>query len=129
MKMAKRRFGIAATVVAVLAIAVVAIEPIRLPESVIRAWLLHEQPMGTSFTVVRAWLEDRRWRDLGNHEQAGLYWQDPGMPTETIGTSSLSAHLGHYLGVPWRVDVEAFWAFDQQGRLIAVKVRKDADSL
>lgn len=111
------------------AFGLVATNPLRLPDTVIRAWLQHNTPPGSRSADVRAWLESRRWLDRGHHENAGLYWQDPGMLPAIIGTSSLAAHLGHYRGIPWRVDVEAGWAFDEQDRLIAVKVRKDADSL
>jgi hypothetical protein len=130
--MARKHVGVAGIVggcLALCTIGVVAANPLRLPVPVIRSWLLHEAPLGSDFSDVRAWLERRRWLDLGHHEQVGFPWEEPGQQYGIIGARSLGAHLGHYQGIPWRVDVEAFWAFDGDGRLVEVKVRKDADSL
>ena len=103
--------------------------PLRYPADHIRKGLLREHPLGSRSADVQAWLDAQQWRDRAHHEQVGLYWQDPGRRPEVIGSKSLAAHLGHYQGFPWRVNVEAFWAFDDQDRLIEVKVRKSADSL
>ena len=128
----RRHISVSLAAVAVIAVfvgALVSRNPLRRSEAHIRERLLHDNPLGSHFADVRSWLESRGWRDPGHHEQVGLYWQDPGRASEVVGVMSIGSHLGHYRGVPWRVDVEAFWAFDDQGRLIEVKVRKNADSL
>jgi hypothetical protein len=38
-------------------------------------------------------------------------------------------YLGGYQGIPWKKDVECFWAFDEQDKLIDIFVEKQADAL
>jgi len=45
------------------------------------------------------------------------------------GGHIIGAYFGHYQGLPWRADVDAFWGFDDTGRLIDFHVRKDYDTL
>jgi len=45
------------------------------------------------------------------------------------GGHIIGAYFGHYQGFPWRADVDAFWGFDDEERLIDFHVRKDYDTL
>jgi hypothetical protein len=45
------------------------------------------------------------------------------------GNEIVGAYFGHYRGLPWLVDVYAFWGFDSNGKLIDLKVSKIPDAL
>ena len=49
--------------------------------------------------------------------------------TEIRGTRIIFAYLGGYQGLPWHADVDAYWGFDENGKLIDLNVRKHYDAL
>jgi hypothetical protein len=103
------------------------LNPLHWPEGSIKNWLLWKAPLGSSISDVKALITHQGWR-LEND------WQGTNSPTSptdypyVTGTHILVAYLGHYQGIPWRADVDAFWGFDDQGRLIDLYVRKDYDA-
>jgi len=49
-------------------------------------------------------------------------------PARRVGKRVVKAYLGGYQGVPWRKDVNFYWAFDEHDKLIEVFVEKQADA-
>jgi hypothetical protein len=45
------------------------------------------------------------------------------------GTRVIGAYLGGYQGIPYRVELDAYWGFDESGHLIDLNVRKGVDAL
>lgn len=121
-----------AIIIAVVLVAVVLASwrlsnPLRGTEAQIQEWLFEQVPLRSSVADLRRTIEDKGWRELTDWtgtetEETRTYY--PGVP----GTTILQVELGGYLGFPWPVDVDSFWGFDQDGQLIAIRVRKMADS-
>src|SRR5262245_7868740 len=91
----------------------------------IRADLLKETPLGTSRSNVKAHLKSQGCYVERHDTSRGYYNYDSG---EVVGTRSLCARLGSYTLFPLLVTtVEAYYAFDDNDRLIDVWVRKTTD--
>ena len=99
---------------------------LRRPASMIEASLLGIAPIGTlKDEVVRA-IEKKGWthsalRDTGFTKQASSH------PMEIVGKKSIEAHLGEY-GLFLKTSVDAFWGFDEDGKLLGVWVWKTTDA-
>jgi hypothetical protein len=99
----------------------------RRSESSIRKRLLRDTPRGSSYENVSSYLKSRGWPvqewsggyEIPNFEHA---------PSRKVGQRVIKAYLGHYQGLPWRVDVDCFWAFDERERLIDISIDKQTDA-
>ena len=99
--------------------------PLRLPSSVIRAGLLLQMPLGSSEDEVVQFISRRnRWvlddwityAEPGSNSRGGLLAR-----TRVVD-------MGHYWGIfLLRIDVVAFWRFDEDGKLFELIIRKYAD--
>ena len=104
------------------------LSPLRWPESHMQDWVLRRAPLSSSIAEVKAlidrqgWKQTSDWQGTNSQPSSGEY---PYVRGERI----LVSHLGHYQGIPWRTDVEVFWGFDENGKLIDVHVRKTRDAL
>jgi len=104
------------------------LSPLRWPPEVIQAWVLRKAPLGSSVAEVKALISRQRWR-------LDFEWQGTNSPVRPAdypyvrGARIVGAYFGHYQGIPWRADVDAFWGFDDTGKLIDFHVRKDYDAL
>lgn len=115
---------------------------IRTPEG-IRRHLLRTTPIGTSMEDVVLIADEIsnsscpnriRIRDHG----VVLHPRDPLRPTNFLpadligstvsGDQSVRIHLGHYR-IIFRIDVVAFYAFDEDGKLIEIFISKEWDLL
>ena len=102
--------------------------PLRRSEADVRNWALRKAPLGSSVAEVKAlidrqrWRLDFEWRGTNSHATPRDY-------PYVRGGHIIGAYFGHYQGIPWRADVDAFWGFDDDGRLIDFYVRKCYDAL
>ena len=119
----------------ILIIVLLLLDPLRKQSENIREDVLKITPIGMSMEGVIEIIENRRrWEVRFICEERG-YSLFRGRPlraidpnAEIIGEKHIEGHLGWYRGV-WRVDVTAFWAFDENGKLIDVAILKEGDAL
>lgn len=115
----------ARTVIIVAALCVTAFgvllasNPLRRSEASISQWLEKKTPLGSSMSEVRATAMENGWYDAKTHQ---------GSDMRTSGTY-LRGELGSYQGMPWRTYVTVFWEFDEDDRLVLIRVWKDQDTL
>jgi hypothetical protein len=115
--------------VAIILIGCSALNPLRRSEPDLRAWILSQAPLGASPAAVVKLITDKGWTK--SYDTSGPQTElsekfYPGVK----GMRIIGAELGYYYGLPWgRVDVEAFWGFDADGKLIDLHVRKGVSSL
>ena len=102
---------------AILAVAVVVVmasNPLRRSDALVRAWLLEELPLGSSSERVRAVAKARGWfdpfRQRGDGACYGPY---------------IRGELGRYRTGGTHVYVSAIWEFDSSNRLTHVRIRKN----
>ena len=118
-----------ALLLSVLAIGLALISCCSLPrrsEQSIRQQILRETPQGSAYSAVLNHAKKRRWPVT--EQSTGLETKNIGLqPPRVIGKRVIKAYLGHYQGLPWRVDVQCYWAFDENDKLIDVFVIKDRD--
>lgn len=103
-------------------------DPIRWSEAHIQQWVLRKAPLGSSVAEVKALIEKQGWKS--DYEWRGTNLDaNPRSFPYVRGGHIIGAYLGHYQGLPWRADVDAFWGFDDEGKLIDFHVRKDYDTI
>ena len=99
--------------------------PLRKSNEEIRANILALTPIGTSMEDVLKVIENnKKWKIL---------WIKNDYRYETtdlsgdfiIGEKSIRASIGKYINL-FKVDVQIYWGFDENSKLIDVGVRKDA---
>jgi hypothetical protein len=125
MKMGRRLVWVGVAVLVMATAVIIAIHPLwYLSQSGVKSWLLHKVPTGSSvdqlksvalaegWRVNKTWSGDQPHADWGGIAGSTIVWTD----------------LGGYRGV-FRVDYDSFWAFDANGRLVDVRVRKSVDAL
>jgi hypothetical protein len=105
--------------------------PFRGSETYIRHWLLKKAPLGSSVEEVKSMISKNGWTldfERQGTPTAVSEKQYPGVKGEhIIGVLHLDHH--HGFPIPLDVDIDAYWGFDTQGRLIDLNVRKMTDSL
>ena len=104
------------------------IHPLWMPGSRLRAWMLRRAPLGSPPDQVDAFIAAHHW--CRNYDWHGT----PSASSEKFfpgvrGTRVIGAYLGGYQGIPYRVEVDAYWGFDESGHLIDLNVRKGVDAL
>ena len=113
------------------------INPILRTEASIRRQLLRITPIGTSMEEVISIADDNaRWTIDNIREDGGVSLlsgtrvptrRAPGDPRfSVIGEQSVRIHLGTFQFII-RFDVTAFYAFDENGELIEILVRREFD--
>jgi hypothetical protein len=92
--------------------------PLRWPEPAVHAWLLWKVPTGSTekelykgastagWRVNSAWPGHQPRSDWGGIDGATVVW----------------VYLGNYRTI-LRTDLDSFWAFDERGRLVDVRIR------
>jgi hypothetical protein len=88
------------------------------PTSFIRASILRETPLGTSFSEVEATVKQKGWLAPNYGGSTGFLKQESGEPNEVIGVTSMRGSLGDW----GPMNISAYWGFDRDGRLIDVWV-------
>lgn len=113
-----------------LIVTAAALNPLRKPEKKIEAALLEVTPIGSKASDVRSIVEQKGWLDQKYSGTTGFLKQEIGKQVQTVGKTSIRGHLGAYRGFPVQLctDVTAFWAFDEESRLVDVWVWKTTDA-
>ncbi len=119
--------------------------PISRSDEGVRAYVLHQVPMGTSWDDAISFAEDKEWQiretrtDRGVHinEAAGLacFASEDEMRNgpenkenvRIVGEQAMFVHLGEYREI-FLVDVLAYLAFDENGELIEVAIKRFVDA-
>ena len=99
----------------------------RRSEQSIRERILRDAPLGSTYTVVLDYAKKKGWpvtEEPGGFETKRIAQ----FPARVVGKRVIKAYLGGYQGVPWRKDVNFYWAFDEHDKLIEVFVEKQADA-
>jgi len=114
----------------VLSIGLVILSGCTLPrrsEQSIRQRILRDTPQGSSYSTVLLYAEKQGW--TVTEQSSGVETKNLGQfPAQVVGRRAIKAHLGGYQGLPWRIDVVSYWAFDENNKLIEVFVSKQADA-
>ena len=122
--MTRRHIAIIGLAVLVAAIAAWLWNPLWLEDATLQLWVERRVPLGTDITRARDLIRSSGWELRGE-------WRQP-EPQFDYGTRKGSrvvhVYLGHYQAV-FRVDVDAFFGFDEHGRLVEIHIRKMVDSL
>ena len=113
-----RKLIIALIVCAVALLALLALNPLRRPESSVRRWLEKTTPLGSTLSNVQATVTQRGW----------YFSQNQGSDGNTTGTF-IRGELGDYRGLPFRTSVTVFWEFDGSNQLANIRVWKTRDGL
>lgn len=100
--------------------------PLRLPDPALQRHLLGETPAGSSVQEVVAFVEAS-----GCEVYGGVADSTPcaDAADSDLGLRSMQVNLGDYRGIPWVVNVTAFWNFDCGGRLTDIRIWRTADGL
>ena len=101
--------------------------PLRRTPETIRERLLQSMPVGTSKEEVLEVIRENEWELIHANDNGGVAMAnivEGGSWEESIGEQSIRAILGRYGIRPVRYLVEAWWAFDENGELIDVFVRR-----
>lgn len=102
--------------------------PLRRDELSIETGLAHITPLGISFEEAAAKTQEHYSR-IEKNTNSGFLRQDSS-GQRTIGVKSFRVHLGDYHHFPiGTTSVDAFWGFDDRGRLMEIWVWKTTDSL
>ena len=112
--------------------------PITRPLSSVRRYMLRQIPIGASMEdVIRIVDSNENWTTRHIREQFGvvlLYGTSlpssftPREGSVVIGDQSMRVHLGTY-HIIIRIDVSAYFAFDNDGKLIDILIRRELDLL
>ena len=93
-------------------------------EARIRASLLSQTPIGTSSTVVHAFVERQGWLARNYVGNTGFLRQESGKPSDVVGVSSIKGNIGDY----GPMNITAFWGFDSKSQLIDIWVWRTIDA-
>ncbi len=96
-------------------------------EQNIRERILRDIGQGSTYASVLDFVKKQGW-SVG--EQSGGY-EIPKFgqtPARVVGKRTIKAYLGGYQGLLWHKDVDCYWAFDNQDKLIDVFVDKQTDA-
>ena len=97
--------------------------PLRWPEPAVHAWLLWKVPRGSTekefykIASTMGWRVDGAWAGHQPHSDWG------GIDGATVAW----VYLGGYWTI-FRTDLDSFWAFDERGRLVDVRIRTMTDA-
>lgn len=117
-----------AAVALIVAATILLKNPLRKSQDEIQNMILSELPLGTSIDEVKSYIVKNGW-DL-EYEWEGKPSKAPEDQYPGVkGRHIIGAYLGHYQGLPWRVDIDAYWGFDSDNKLIDLRIRKMADAL
>jgi hypothetical protein len=96
--------------------------PLRWPEFALRSWLLAVVPPNSTEIQLANAATQHGWRlnNSWNGHQANSDWGG------IDGAKVVWIHLGGYQSI-FRADVDSFWAFDEKGGLVDVRIRKMYD--
>ena len=109
-------------------LAFIFLNPLRRSREAINQELANVTPIGISYFEAAEKLQ-ARFGNIKKNEKTGFFLQEIAHQ-EVIGTKSIQVHLGDYYHFPIGItSVEAFWGFDDAGKLIRIWVWKTTDSI
>jgi len=97
-------------------------------EQEIHDWALSRAPVGSSveevqtFIQSQGWEQNYNWKGTPDHSSETFY---PGVK----GGHIIGANLGQFRGLFFTCNIDAYWGFDANGKLIELRVRKMYDGL
>lgn len=97
--------------------------PLRWPTDAIYWWLLNKVPMGSEFYQLEAVAKSKGWKIMGTWEGYRPHSNWGGIDGHRVAW----VYLGNYR-IFFRVDLDSFWAFDEQGHLVGVHIRRMIDA-
>jgi hypothetical protein len=98
-------------------------DPLRWPQSAVHAWLLWKVPVGSNEKQLQQMASTTGWRVNGTWPGHQPHSDWGGIDGATI----VWAYLGGYRTI-LRADLDSFWAFDEHGRLVDVRIRRMIDA-
>ncbi len=114
--------------------------PISRPNEAVRSYVFRQMQIGTSWGDALEIINDEKWEIRGKDTEHGLrindsagnvsFASDDEIITANIrivGVKSMCVELGEFYG-PFHTAVFAYLAFDENDKLIEVKIRRDIDS-
>ena len=114
-------------IVVIVVIVIIASNPLRRSEKTMRKDILELAPIGSSMDdVIKVIESNNSWKWKGYIAPIG-YPIDVNSSNINIGEKSIRAELGQYQGLRWsflKVHVTVFWGFDENDKLIDVRVWK-----
>ena len=120
--------------VLVVALCLLSNSPYRRGADYIKSWIKEQLPVGTEKEEVLAWLAEESGLDNYTEIDRGYYsLYDYTLPevapekAEFIGVTSIQSSYSY--SNPWTTDVDIYFGFDENDRLIDVGVRVDSDTL
>ena len=129
------------SIITLMVVVLMMINPIYRSETSIRRYLLNITPIGTYMTDTITILEKNGWgiRTI-SHTQGVVFSRNSSRPISfvdvnerpgftDVGKRSLSMHMGNGRFIIFDFAVLAFYAFDEENRLIEIFVWKMYDSL
>jgi hypothetical protein len=139
MKKKTRIFIISVTAIAsslvILLILVSFLNPLIRSDERVREYVLKHIPLGTDMQeAIRIAERKRGWGFRSVSENFGIVIRHSGpklasiFEDETIGVKSMSIYLGEYYSIwPFGAVVVAFFAFDENDKLIEIAIRKESN--
>lgn len=129
----KKRWTVIIIIIILVALIVVPmiINPIRRPRNMLRNHILRQTPIGTSMEDVIVFVDSNEaWGVQINYDIGLIYsgtpiseWPVTLTGHSIIGDMFIGVHMGNY-GILPRMYAWVGWAFDAEGELIKVYVRK-----
>lgn len=98
--------------------------PLRKSEASIRTDILEITPIGMNIDDALNVIENENWTNVGINYSRGVSRVEIQQLNENVGTKSIKARLGRYTTF-FETQVIAWWAFDENLKLVDVFVRKD----
>jgi hypothetical protein len=100
-----------------------ALNPLRWSDENLREWLLERVPMGSNVARLKSVAEEEGWRVMMIWEHG----ENPSAWTQVQGDTVVRVHLGNYRGL-FLAAADSYWAFDESGRMVALRVERTADA-
>ena len=123
-KRSSKWMTVAAFALAVVGIVTVGLNPLRRSDDRVHDWLLRQVPVGSDLATLKAasslhgWRVNGIWPGHTDHSDWG------GIDGATVAW----IYIGGYRTL-FQTDIDSFWAFDENGKLENVKLRRMTDAL
>ena len=95
-----------------------------MPEFFLKVFLLSQKPLESTYLDVAKFTKDKGWYDYHHVDDFGYWDQEKNTIT---GVKSIMASLGTYYNF-FKIYVTAYWAFNENDRLINVWIEKSVDA-
>ena len=100
------------------------VNPLRRSDAGVHDWLLNKVPVGSDLIALQSTATREGWQLKGSWAGHQLNSGWGGIDGDTVAW----VYLGHYQSI-LSTDLDSFWAFDKNGALVDVRIRRMVDSL